>query len=333
MPKLITNNEFLEKIKQVHGTDIEILEEYKNRRIKILVKHKCGYQWNSNPETLSKGHGCPICAGNKKKTTAIIKKEVYSLVGCEYEVVGEYINTHTPILFKHNKCGKEFVMSPKAFIHQGQRCPNERYFKSAQSNSTPFENVIKKVKLLGKGDYEIVGEYMKASKKTTFIHKICGKEFEMAPTRFINGGIRCPHCYRSKGEEVIRDYLLLYNIEFKEQYKIKECRNMRPLPFDFAIFNENKLKYLIEYDGSQHYSIKFTNSSKEFERIKFNDQIKNDFCKKNNIILIRLKYVRNENPNIFKYKVLEKLENEFARLNMTIPSQAETKESEGVETR
>ncbi len=57
------------------------------------------------------------------------------MVGNEYEVLGEYVNTHTKILFRHNKCGNEFLMSPKSFIHDSQRCPKERYDKSSAKNS------------------------------------------------------------------------------------------------------------------------------------------------------------------------------------------------------
>lgn len=319
----LSQKEFIERVKKTHGKDLEVLGEYKGKRKKILVKHICGYEWETNPEPLYKGHGCPKCSGNIKKDTSTIKKELFNIVGNEYELLGEYINTNTPILFKHNVCGHLFKMSPKAFIIQGQRCPKERYAKSAKSNSIPYEEVQTKVKILGKGNYKITGKYVKSTQKVTFKHNICGKSFELEPTRFIKGGVRCPHCYRSKGEEVIREYLQMYGIKFKEQYKINECKNIRVLPFDFAIFDNDKLKCLIEYDGSQHFGVKFGTSEKEYLRTKYNDEIKNKFCRSNNIILIRIKYVRSENPNIFKCKVIEKLEHEFAKNNMTIPSQAD----------
>lgn len=321
MAKKLNENEFLKRIKEIHNEDIEILGEYINRRTKILTRHKCGYEWEANPETLLKGHSCPKCSGNLKKNTKIIKEEVFNLVGDEYEVIGEYVNTHTPILFKHNLCGKEFLMAPKSFIRDGQRCPNERYIKSSKSNSTPFSEIIEKVKILGNGEYEIISEYIKSSQKVTFIHHTCGKTFELQPTRFIKGGIRCPHCYRSKGEEVIREFLKSQGYVFKEQFKIKECKNIRTLPFDFALFDKNKLICLIEYDGSQHFERKFGSSEEEFLKVKNNDIIKNNFCKENKIILIRIKYVRSDNPNIFKEKVINKLKEEFAKYNMTIPSQ------------
>lgn len=319
--KKLSHDEFVKKVNEAHGKDIEILGKYINKRTKVLIKHKCGYTWKTNPQTLYKGHGCPLCGGNVKKNTTTIKKEIFELVGDEYELLDEYINTNTPILFKHNICGNIFKMSPKAFIVSGQRCPKERYIKSAKSNSIPFYKIKMKIESLGKGDYEIVSEYVKSSQKVTFLHHSCGKTFELQPTRFIQGGIRCPYCYRSKGEEVISDYLKSNNIKFKEQYKIQECKNKRPLPFDFAIFEDDKLKCLIEYDGSQHYQAKFGVGKDEYLKIKYNDTIKNNYCKENNIILIRIKYVRSENPNIFKSKVIKKLENEFEKYNMTIPSQ------------
>lgn len=319
----LSQQEFVERVEKAHGEEIEVLGEYKGKREKILVKHICGYEWKTNPEPLYKGHGCPKCSGNIKKDTCVIKKEIFDIVGDEYELLDEYVNTNTPVLFKHNACGNTFKMSPKAFIIQGQRCPKERYIKSAKSNSMPYDEVKTKIKTLGKGNYDIVGKYVKASEKVTFVHSICGKTFELEPTRFIKGGTRCPHCYRSKGEEVIKEYLELYGANFKEQYRIKECKNIRPLPFDFAIFDNEELKCLIEYDGSQHFGPKFGSSEKEYLSTKNNDKIKNKFCKNNNIILIRIKYVRSENPNTFKKKVIERLEHEFAKHNMTIPSEAD----------
>ena len=319
----ISQEEFEKRIFEKHGNKLKVLGKYINKRTKILIQcNKCNYKWEANPEPLWNGHGCPKCAGNIKRTTELFKKEVFEIVGEEYTVLGEYKDTHFPILMKHNVCGNEFRMSPKAFLYNGQRCPNERYKKSAKSNSSSFDEVKKKVDELGRGEYEIIGRYICSSKKVEFLHKCCGHTFKLQPTRFINEGIRCSYCYRSKGEEAIREYLKSNNVDFKEQYRIRECKNIRPLPFDFALFENGSLKCLIEYDGSQHYNKKFGSSDKEFLRIKNNDKIKNEYFKNNNILLIRIKYVSNYNPNTFKENVIKKLKNEFAKYNMTIPNQA-----------
>ena len=320
--KKLSQEEFVQRVEQAHAKDIKVLGFYKNKREKVLVRHKCGYEWKANPEPLWNGHGCPVCSGNLKKNADTIKKEIFDLVGDEYEVLGEYVNTHTKILFKHNLCGNIFQMSPKAFIFQGQRCPHERYERSAKSNTTPFAEIKAKVEKLGKGEYEIIGGYIRSSKRAKFIHHKCGTVFYAEPRSFINQNSRCPYCYRSKGEEVIRDYFLEQGYTFKEQYKIKECKNKRPLPFDFAIFQDNELLCLIEYDGAQHFEKKFNISEQEFLKIQHNDEIKNKFCLQNQINLIRIKYIRSENPKYFKEKVITKPKEKFAKYNMTIPSQA-----------
>jgi hypothetical protein len=62
---------------------------------------------------------------SRKKTNEEFLKEVYSLVGDEYTVLGKYINVHTKILMKHNckKCNNhEWLVEPTNFL-QGTRCP------------------------------------------------------------------------------------------------------------------------------------------------------------------------------------------------------------------
>ena len=53
----------------------------------------------------------------------------------------------------------------------------------------------------------------------------------------------------------------------------------------------------IEFDGRQHYeSIDYFGGDITLNKIKNRDKIKNDFCKNNNIRLIRIKH--NENVNL-----------------------------------
>ena len=128
--------------------------------------------------------------------------------------------------------------------------------------------------------------------------------FEASPTRIFNIASGCSKCSESHGEKIVSQFLDEYKIDYKSQYRIKECRNKRPLPFDFAIFEDDKLKLLIEYDGEQHFKPKF--GKKEFERVKINDAIKNSYCKNNNIDLLRIPYKRGSNKNTKAriYKIL-----------------------------
>jgi signal peptidase I len=109
-------------------------------------------------------------------------------------------------------------------------------------------------------------------------------------------GSRCPKCVQSKIEYFIENYFIRNNIKYKTQYKIRNCKDKRPLPFDFAVFKEKKLILLLEADGKQHFEkvyfggISEEEATKNFNYVRWHDEIKNNFCKQNNINLIRIPY-------------------------------------------
>ena len=106
-----------------------------------------------------------------------------------------------------------------------------------------------------------------------------------------NGTQSCG-CLCSKGELKIITLLKQNNINFKTQIKFKDCISNKNalLKFDFGIYNDdNKLLYLIEYDGEQHYKQNSWGHDNWKERIE-RDIIKNIYCKKNKIPLIRIPY-------------------------------------------
>lgn len=61
-------------------------------------------------------------------------------------------------------------------------------------------------------------------------------------------------CIQSKNESIIASMLKNSNIQFVQQYKFDDLtptgRACDRLLFDFAVFNNDKLLYLIEYDGA-----------------------------------------------------------------------------------
>lgn len=307
--KKLTHEEFSKRVFEKHGNEIEFIGEYVNKRTKIKVKHKCGYIWDAPSDSLQYGHGCPKCGKNKKKTLEEFKAEVFDLVGNEYEVIGEYRGTNIKIKMKHIPSSTEFSISPKNFI-RGQRCPVISYEKRAVGNVRDIQQVNNEIRDARNGEYELVGGYAGTSKVAVFKHKKCNKHFKTKPTLIIKNKTGCPHCYKSKGEDIIEEYLSNNDYDFIKQYRIKECRNQRALPFDFAIMDNGNLKLLIEYDGIQHTVAKF--GKEQLEKTQRNDKIKNDFCKDNNIDLIRIPYKRFNNHDKFKQYVLDELVNKLS---------------------
>lgn len=133
-------------------------------------------------------------------------------------------------------------------------------------------------------------------------HNICLNEYPVTPTNFLKGR-RCPFCAESKGEQEIRHWLNNNLFYFIPQYKINDCKNIEPLPFDFAIFKDKEktiLNLLIEYDGEFHYKPILGKAHLAYQ--KYNDEIKNKYCQINNINLLRIPYWKFDDVT----KILEK---------------------------
>ena len=120
----------------------------------------------------------------------------------------------------------------------------------------------------------------------------CGNEKDIVLSNLISGNTTSCGCLKiSKGEYAISKILQEHNIDFIQEYTPKN------LPFkgrfDFYIPTE---KYFIEFDGQQHFeNIKFFGGEKDFNKRIERDKIKNQWCKDNNIPLIRIPYTHYNN--------------------------------------
>lgn len=119
----------------------------------------------------------------------------------------------------------------------------------------------------------------------------CGNKIIVNGTVLRNGKRKSCGCLHSKGEAKIRNILIDQNIPFEEEKTFQTClsKNNKKLRFDFYINNN----YIIEYDGRQHFFFEEDNgwnTQQHFNETQENDKIKNQWCKKNNIQIIRIPY-------------------------------------------
>lgn len=95
----------------------------------------------------------------------------------------------------------------------------------------------------------------------------------------------CLKTQQSWGQQQIEYLLKQHNINYKKEYLILNSKYR----FDFAICNRGGIvKYIIEYDGIQHFQKTFNNVSLEY--VRQHDLQKNKWCKENNLPLIRIPY-------------------------------------------
>ena len=119
----------------------------------------------------------------------------------------------------------------------------------------------------------------------------CGNIVPSAQHQYLAyGDLTSCGCIRSKGEYQIEQLLKEHNIEYIREYSFSDLVDDLPLRFDFAIFKNNRLLCLIEFQGEQHY-----NPSNGFynETIVEHDKMKKEYCDKNNIKLVVINYKRN----------------------------------------
>jgi very-short-patch-repair endonuclease len=114
-------------------------------------------------------------------------------------------------------------------------------------------------------------------------------EFYQRPHDHIHNKQGCPKCNSSKGELEIEQFLKEHNIKYETQKRFKDCRDKRPLPFDFYLPDHNTC---IEFDGEHHYiNIRYNNKNiNSLKNTQQRDTIKNNYCKQKNIRLIRISY-------------------------------------------
>lgn len=99
----------------------------------------------------------------------------------------------------------------------------------------------------------------------------------------------------SFGEKRVKLFLDKNNISYEMEKKFETCKNKKELPFDFYL---PKYNLCIEYDGELHYkSSSIYGGDKTLYKIRKNDDIKTNWCKQNNIKLIRIPY--NKKSKIF----------------------------------
>ena len=121
----------------------------------------------------------------------------------------------------------------------------------------------------------------------------CGRTIQVSSRGLLSGhNTSCGCINKSAGEKYLENLLMQMQINYCTQYRINECRYKNPLPFDFAIFdNNNKLLALIEYQGDIHFkSTGGWNTEEDLQESKKRDNIKKEYCSQHNIKLIEIPY-------------------------------------------
>jgi len=130
---------------------------------------------------------------------------------------------------------------------------------------------------------------MKKLTKDEFVSKaqIHGDKYDYSLVNYINTRtkvmIKCNDCgyIFPQSPDSLR-------IKYLREHTFDNCRYKYKLPFDFYL---PILNMCIEYDGLQHYKpIDYFGGIEKFEEIQIKDKIRDNYCFKNGIFLLRISY-------------------------------------------
>lgn len=294
---LSDKNDFITKAIKKHNNIYDYsLVEYKNSRHKVkIICSKHGI-FEQNAQNHLNGQGCPICFGSKKNNTIEFIKNAKIIHGDKYDYsLVKYENRSKNIKII---CPEHGVFEQMPYVHlRGSIC----YKCFAKNKCESTEDFIIRSKKIhyDKYDYSLV-DYKNV---TSNVKIICPKHgiFLQTPSSHLRG-YGCQICKNSKGEEKIFDYLKNNNIKFEREKRFIDCRDILPLPFDFYIPSHN---ICIEFDGIQHFRQNTYFFKTNLVDVQKHDNIKNIYCKENNISLYRFNYkelnkIEKKLNNIFK---------------------------------
>lgn len=271
-----------------------------NAKIKALCDY-CNKEYDACFVTLMDGRKiiskdcCPNCSGKKSSEVSRMKR-AKKYIGLAQDVcdkngyilmttVEEYVDVKMDVEFICHKHGIQTMMLDN-FIrgHKCKPCSYEERGNNLRHDIQYVKEYIENVngnKLINPEDYE--GTLI----QNLNIQCSCGNVFTTSFTNYsrhnVNTCFSCS-CKESLGEQRIRKFLESINVCFEQEKRFDDCRDVKPLPFDFYIPKNN---LIIEFDGKHHFE---ETGFGNHESTKRHDKIKNQYCNDNGIDLLRIPY-------------------------------------------
>ena len=288
MGKKITTSEIIQRVKEVHGDKYDCSKiQYVNSSTPIILICPKHGDFKYYVGHLREKRGCPICS--KGGNTNDFIEKARKIHGSKYDYSkAKYTGRHQKLIII---CPIHGEFRQEAGSHlSGHGCPkcgsDSMKFKQRKS----LDKFIEKSNEIHNNKYDYLKtNYVNNSTKVEIICPKHGSFWQRPDAHLIGQG--CPKCECSKGETLIESYLKQNNIKFIPQHKIpidKSINSSGITKIDFYLPNYN---LFIEYNGKQHYvPIKYFGGQITFEHQQKRDQYVRNYCKKNSIKLLEIRY-------------------------------------------
>ena len=174
-----------------------------------------------------------------------------------YEVLGFYINNHTKIKIRDNKCGCVWLALPSNLLRGIGICPKCSEKNYSNKRNTPLEKFLIELQNKFGLNIEYITGYINKTTKCIFKCNTCGTVWKTTPKALLHSKFGCPKCAKEHTsscliislEEVIKRIKTIFNdtIEYisgyintktKCKWKCKICNHEWFAPPN-SLLNEN----------------------------------------------------------------------------------------------
>lgn len=300
MPVKLTQEQAEEKVKNTYDGSYRLISLYENVcKPATFIHTVCGTEFTLRR---FKEFGyeinckCPKCHPKIKSSVKNINInniafQVKDKSNGLYTYIDGFVNSTTKMNIRCNNCNSIFSIAPS--LHLGIKlrgCPKCANIKRGKFQQ--IENYLEKIMENAEysNEYEWLEEYHNDNKEKLLIkHKKCGHIYRQRPNDF-QQGYRCPKCFNLGGSSRYYTYIVEYLDKYNPQLEVSfdGCVYKKQMKCDIYL---NSLNLVIEFDGEQHFTEKQIGYG-TLEVVRNRDIAKNNYFKKHEVRLIRIKKIK-----------------------------------------
>lgn len=268
----------------------------RNRHVYQKCKCDCGNECEVSGESLRRNqpHNCGIC--ELKKTKEEKNKEIK-----RNYLIGKHFGKLT-VLQRLNKSNNQGVFwLCKCDCGNIKEVPTCALTSGGTKSCGCLKITSHLIDIKGQKFGKLTALYFNEGQGTQHCKCECGNECDIDSYNLKHLIIQSCGCINySIGEKNIIDILVQNKISFKKEQTNKSLKcndNKHQYRFDFAIFENDKIIKLIEFDGEQHFKEERGTQDKDdpLDQRQQRDQEKNQQAKEHNIPLVRIPYQERDN--------------------------------------
>ena len=214
MPRALTRDSFIEKANSIFNGKYSYEKvNYVDYKTEVTITCPIHGDFKQRPSNHLKGHGCPHCAKNGVRPTleafrARFSDKMINLSEFEYKRATDAGKCLC------ERCGNVWYTTPMS-LTKGSGCPRCAKERRVMKRTSNIDEFIRKFQEKHGINYDFSeAKYVNAITKMAVICPLHGK-FSMTPNDLLSGH-GCPKCNASSLEQVVRNILMSYDIEFEE---------------------------------------------------------------------------------------------------------------------